>query len=140
MLNRGYWVTTLLSVVGLAIVTSVMMNTSGATGRRPADLDLLRRGRRRPGNERCLRLHHPVLHRRLFRPVREIAEASKTGPATNIISGTAVGFETTLVTAVTISIALFVSYWLGNQANLLSETGVNVGGIFGTPSRRWACS
>ena len=67
-----------------------------------------------------------------FRPVREIAEASKTGPATNIISGTAVGFETTLVTAVTIGIALFASYWLGNQANLLSDTGVNVGGIFGT--------
>jgi K(+)-stimulated pyrophosphate-energized sodium pump len=66
-----------------------------------------------------------------FRPVREIAEASKTGPATNIISGTAVGFETTAVTAITISIALVVSFWLGSQANLLAN-GVNVGGIFGT--------
>src|SRR4051812_3894348 len=32
MLNRGYWVTTLLSVVGLAIVTSTMMDTNGGTG------------------------------------------------------------------------------------------------------------
>ena len=67
-----------------------------------------------------------------FRPVREIAEASKTGPATNIIAGTAVGFETTAVTAITISIALFVSHWLGDQANLVSADGRNVGGIFGT--------
>jgi K(+)-stimulated pyrophosphate-energized sodium pump len=67
-----------------------------------------------------------------YRPVREIAEASKTGPATNIISGTAVGFETTAVTAITIGIALFASHWLGTQANLLNDQGVNVGGIFGT--------
>ena len=68
-----------------------------------------------------------------FRPVREIAEASKTGPATNIISGTAVGFETTAVTAITISIALFASYLLGEQA-LAGIEGVEagVGGIFGT--------
>src|SRR5688500_5087954 len=32
MLNRGYWVTTLLSVVGMAFVTFVMMNTNGGTG------------------------------------------------------------------------------------------------------------
>ena len=67
-----------------------------------------------------------------YRPVREIAEASRTGPATNIISGTAVGFETTAVTAITISIALIASHWLGSQANLLNAEGVNVGGIFGT--------
>src|SRR4249920_2351149 len=32
MLNRGYWVTTLLSVVGLLITTAIMMNTNGTTG------------------------------------------------------------------------------------------------------------
>jgi K(+)-stimulated pyrophosphate-energized sodium pump len=64
--------------------------------------------------------------------VREIAEASKTGPATNIISGVAVGFETTFLTAITIGIALFLSHWLGSQANLLNAQGQNVGGIFGT--------
>jgi K(+)-stimulated pyrophosphate-energized sodium pump len=67
-----------------------------------------------------------------FRPVREIAEASKTGPATNIISGTAVGFETTFATAVSIGIALFASHWLGEQAGLVNERGDNVGGVFGT--------
>src|SRR5258706_10556444 len=67
-----------------------------------------------------------------YRPVREIAEASKTGPATNIISGTAVGFETTFVTAITIGIALFASHWLGDKAGLVSSDGHNVGGIFGT--------
>ena len=44
----------------------------------------------------------------------------------------AVGFETTAVTGDHDRIALFVSYWLGSQANLLSSTGANVGGIFGT--------
>ena len=68
-----------------------------------------------------------------FRPVREIAEASKTGPATNIISGIAVGFETTFVTAITIGIALLASHWLGEQAGIVNDAdGVNVGGIFGT--------
>ena len=64
--------------------------------------------------------------------MREIAEASsQTGPATNIISGTAVGFETTFVTAITIGIALFASHWLGTQADL-ENAGRHVGGIFGT--------
>ena len=56
----------------------------------------------------------------------------RTGPATNIISGTAVGFETTFVTAITIGIALFASHWLGSEAGILTEDGRDVGGIFGT--------
>ncbi|TAM56869.1 MAG: sodium-translocating pyrophosphatase, partial [Chloroflexota bacterium] len=67
-----------------------------------------------------------------WRPVKEIAEASKTGPATNIIAGVAVGFETTAVTAIAIGVALVVSHWLGSNANLLNADGKNVGGIFGT--------
>ena len=134
MLNRGYWVTTLLSVVALAFVTNVMMNTLGSTGVGgfPTWVYFFAAGVVGLATSVAFVYITQFYTAGSFRPVREIAEASKTGPATNIISGTAVGFETTLVTAVTISIALFASYWLGNQANLLSETGVNVGGIFGT--------
>jgi K(+)-stimulated pyrophosphate-energized sodium pump len=135
MLNRGYWVTTLLSVVGLLIVTSVMMNTNGSTGDvldLPTWVYFFFAGVVGLATSVAFVYITQFYTAGSFRPVREIAEASKTGPATNIISGTAVGFETTLVTAVTISIALFVSYWLGNQAGLENEAGVNVGGIFGT--------
>src|SRR5213596_3741873 len=58
-----------------------------------------------------------------YRPVQEIARASKTGPATNIIAGTAVGFETTFVTAITIGIALWLSHFLGTQAHLTNADG-----------------
>jgi K(+)-stimulated pyrophosphate-energized sodium pump len=134
MLNRGYWVTTLLSVVALAFVTNVMMNTLGSTGAGgfPTWVYFFAAGVVGLATSVAFVYITQFYTAGSFRPVREIAEAPKTGPATNIISGTAVGFETTLVTAVTISIALFASFWLGDQANLLSETGVNVGGIFGT--------
>ncbi len=135
MLNRGYWVTTLLSVVGLAIVTSVMMKTNGGTGDAfglPTWVYFFAAGVVGLATSVAFVYITQFYTAGSFRPVREIAEASKTGPATNIISGTAVGFETTLVTAVTIGIALFASYWLGSEAGLKSATGVNVGGIFGT--------
>jgi len=61
-----------------------------------------------------------------FRPVKEIAEASKTGPATNIIAGLAVGFETTLATALIIGVALILAHWFGTQS------GVQGAGAFGT--------
>ena len=135
MLNRGYWVTTLLSVVGMAFVTAVMMNTNGGTGEvfgLPTWVYFFLAGVVGLATSVAFVYITQFYTAGSFRPVREIAEASKTGPATNIISGTAVGFETTLVTAVTISIALFASFWLGDQAGLIAEDGRNVGGIFGT--------
>jgi K(+)-stimulated pyrophosphate-energized sodium pump len=135
MLNRGYWVTTALSVVGMAFVTNVMMNTNGSTGEAfglPTWVYFFAAGVVGLATSVAFVYITQFYTAGSFRPVREIAEASKTGPATNIISGTAVGFETTLVTAVTISIALFASFWLGDQAGLISEDGRNVGGIFGT--------
>jgi K(+)-stimulated pyrophosphate-energized sodium pump len=66
-----------------------------------------------------------------WRPVKEIAEASKTGGATNIISGIAVGFETTGLPALTIGASLLSSYYLGKSVDFPNEIGVS-GGIFGT--------
>jgi K(+)-stimulated pyrophosphate-energized sodium pump len=70
-----------------------------------------------------------------WRPVQELARASRTGPATNIISGVAVGFESTGITAIIIAIALGLSYFFGTQASALTPAlaagNVNPG-LFGT--------
>src|SRR4030095_4849272 len=55
----------------------------------------------------------------------EIAEASQTGPATNIIAGVSIGFECTLAPVVAISAAILASYKIGAAA----RPG---GGLFGT--------
>lgn len=61
-----------------------------------------------------------------FRPVREIAEASQTGHATNIITGYAVGLESSGLTVLAICFALLTSYKLG------SLSGIPGGGLYGT--------
>ncbi|MCI0345839.1 MAG: sodium-translocating pyrophosphatase, partial [Chloroflexi bacterium] len=134
MLNRGYWVTTLLSVVGLLITTNVMMNTGADLPENgiPAWIWFFGAGVVGLATSVAFVYITQYYTSGSWRPVKEIAEASKTGPATNIISGTAVGFETTFVTAITIAIALFASHWLGSQAGLVNEAGHDVGGIFGT--------
>jgi K(+)-stimulated pyrophosphate-energized sodium pump len=133
ILNRGYWVTSLLSVVGLFVTTNVMMNTGGTVGGNgwPAWVWFFGAGLVGLATSVVFVYITQYYTAGGFRPVREIAEASKTGPATNIISGTAVGFETTFVTAVTIGLALLASHWLGQQAGLRVD-GRDVGGIFGT--------
>ena len=45
-----------------------------------------------------------------YRPVREIAKASETGPATNIITGISVGMETTAAPVIAIAVALLTAY------------------------------
>ncbi len=68
-----------------------------------------------------------------YRPVQSIAEASLTGPATNIISGLAVGMETPAMPVVAISAALLLSYYFGVQG-LAGVAGVSdyAKGIYGT--------
>jgi K(+)-stimulated pyrophosphate-energized sodium pump len=67
-----------------------------------------------------------------FRPVREIAEASKTGVATNIISGLAVGFENTASVVVVIAVALLASFGLGSTTAEQLGVEAHQAGIFGT--------
>jgi K(+)-stimulated pyrophosphate-energized sodium pump len=121
-LNRGYYVALLLSVVGLYIGVHFMLSK---------DLD---------GKEMWLFAAGLVgivasvivvfvtqyYTEFRFRPVKEIAEASKTGPATNIIAGLSVGFETTFATAIIIGVSLMLAYWFGTMS------GVAGAGAFGT--------
>jgi K(+)-stimulated pyrophosphate-energized sodium pump len=61
-----------------------------------------------------------------YRPVKSISDASVTGPATNIISGIAVGLECVAMPVVVIGVALITSYLLGEASGLRSA------GLFGT--------
>ena len=71
-------------------------------------------------------------------PVGRIAKASETGAATNIITGFAVGLETTMLPIVSLVIALIVSYFFGTQFaaswNLTHTAQIApfIGGIYGT--------
>src|SRR2546428_1026755 len=53
-----------------------------------------------------------------YRPVRDIAKSSETGPATNIISGFAVGLEATAIPAVVVSLAILFSFLLGESPGI----------------------
>lgn len=61
-----------------------------------------------------------------YRPVKSIAEASQTGPATNVIAGMAVGLECTAIPVLVISVAILSSYYLGIMS------GIPHAGLFGT--------
>src|SRR5216117_1737602 len=61
-----------------------------------------------------------------YRPVKSIARASVTGPATNIIAGFAVALECTALPTFTISAAIIASYKLG------ASSGLAHAGLFGT--------
>jgi K(+)-stimulated pyrophosphate-energized sodium pump len=66
-----------------------------------------------------------------YRPVRFIAESCTTGPATTIISGLAIGMECTGLVVVTITAAIFGSYWMGVQAALPGVSAL-ASGLYGT--------
>jgi K(+)-stimulated pyrophosphate-energized sodium pump len=71
-------------------------------------------------------------------PVGRIAKASQTGAATNIITGFAVGLETTALPIVSLVIALVTSYYFGTQfavswnASHVAQITPFIGGIYGT--------
>jgi K(+)-stimulated pyrophosphate-energized sodium pump len=122
-LNRGYYVTTLLALVGFAAAVYYMLQgrwwllASGAVGMVTSFL--------------FVRITEYYTETR-YRPVQSIANASLTGPATNIISGLAVGMETPAIPVVVISAALLLSYYFGVRG--LADTNISdyAKGIYGT--------
>ncbi|MDP2948769.1 MAG: sodium-translocating pyrophosphatase [Chloroflexota bacterium] len=122
-LNYGYYIVSILSVVGLFIATKVMLGDvwywffgCGLIGIATGIAFVYITQYYTSGS---------------WRPVKEIAKASRTGPATNIIIGTAVGFETTAATAITIGLALVISFVLGSHADIANVPGFS-SGVFGT--------
>jgi len=122
-LNYGYYVVSILSVVGLFIATKVMLGDAwywffgcGLIGIATGIAFVYITQYYTSGS---------------WRPVKEIAKASRTGPATNIIIGTAVGYETTAATAISIGLALVGSFVLGSHADIVGVPGFS-SGVFGT--------
>ncbi|MDO8687053.1 MAG: sodium/proton-translocating pyrophosphatase, partial [Dehalococcoidales bacterium] len=115
-LNRGYFVAIALSVVGLFITVYYMLG----------NLWLFAAGLVGIAASVVVVFVTQYYTESRYRPVKEIAEASKTGPATNMIAGLAVGFETTLSTALIIGASLLLAFWFGEQS------GVPGAGAFGT--------
>ncbi len=125
-LNRGYFITTLLCALFLFPITKLMLS----------GLD---------GSIKYINFYACGLIGLLlsfafvyitqyytsyrYKPVKQIAEASKTGPATNIIAGLAVGLESTFAPIIVISVAILGSYFLGQSAGL--PAGYD-GGLYGT--------
>ena len=123
-LNYGFYVVSALSVVGLFISTKVMLGDAwywfffcGLVGIATGIAFVYITQYYTAGS---------------WRPVQEIARASRTGPATNVIIGTAVGFETTARTAIAIGRALIGSFSLGSQADIDPAIPAFTTGIFGT--------
>ncbi|MCL2149077.1 MAG: sodium-translocating pyrophosphatase, partial [Methanomassiliicoccaceae archaeon] len=72
------------------------------------------------------------------KPVKSIAKASETGPATNVIYGISIGMESTVLPMVCIVIAIISTYVLGNFADPNGGSieslfaGVSTYGLYGT--------
>ena len=70
---------------------------------------------------------------RNYRPVKEIVKASITGPATNIITGLAVGLENTAAPVIIICGAIAASFYFGGLYGAgVPGVGVALGGVYGT--------
>jgi len=105
-LNRGYYVSAILGAIGFYFISSEMLGTwqffaCGVIGI-VLSIAIVYITQYYTAGE--------------YRPVREIAKASETGPATNIITGFSIGLETTAAPIIAIAVALLASYFLGQDA------------------------
>mmetsp|Transcript_8531 Transcript_8531/g.10529 ORF Transcript_8531/g.10529 Transcript_8531/m.10529 type:complete len:426 (+) Transcript_8531:919-2196(+) len=67
-----------------------------------------------------------------FGPVQSIASSSQMGHATNIITGLSVGLESTGLPVLVISVAIIVSFYLGEASGIQDAQGNLIGGLYGT--------
>jgi K(+)-stimulated pyrophosphate-energized sodium pump len=127
-LNRGYYVTSGLAIVGFFIATRWMLTVDITIHPEAASawFYFFLCGIIGIAMAQAFVYITQYYTEYKYRPVKSIAEASQTGPATNIITGIAVGLECTAIPVIVISIAIIASFYLGNAS------GVPHAGLFGT--------
>lgn len=124
-LNKGYYLTIALVIVGLIISTYVLLEPMidkwfyyvfcGILGI-SLGLAIV-----------FLTQYYTGDHK----PVKSIAESSETGPATNIITGISVGLESTVMPVVCIVIAIIGTFLLGYYASPIAGQEM-IFGLYGT--------
>ena len=124
-LNRGYYLTSLLAAVGFFFATRWLLGPLGGDQHPNAWLSYFFCGVIGIATSQAFVYITQYYTEYKYRPVQEIAEASVTGPATNIIAGIGVGLECVLLPVLVVSAAIIGSYYLGGAA-------IPGGGFFGT--------
>jgi K(+)-stimulated pyrophosphate-energized sodium pump len=127
-LNRGYYVTTLLTIVGFFIAARWLLAVDLAIHPEASSawFYFFLCGVIGIATSQAFVYITQYYTEYKYRPVKSIADASQTGPATNIITGIAVGLECTAIPVIVISMAIIGSFYLGNAS------GVPHAGLFGT--------
>ncbi|MBI4056678.1 MAG: sodium-translocating pyrophosphatase [Elusimicrobia bacterium] len=123
-LNRGYFITTILAMLGFyAAVYYLLQN----------NLWLFGAGLIGIATSYAFVYITQYYTEYRYRPVRWIAESSQTGPATTIISGLSVAMECTALPVLTIAAALLGAYECGVRALAMSPGITQMSaGLYGT--------
>jgi K(+)-stimulated pyrophosphate-energized sodium pump len=123
-LNRGYYITCILAAAGFFLATYLLLD---------GNLFLFLSGVIGIATSIAFVYITQYYTEYKYRPVQFIAEASQTGPATNIIAGLAVGLECTALPVLAISAALISSYYCGIYGlQEFTDISRNAAGLYGT--------
>jgi len=122
-LNRGYYLAVILAMLGFGLATRLLLYNEAVPN---AWLYFFACGIIGVVTSMAFVFITQYYTEYKYRPVKSIAEASQTGPATNIISGIAVGLESTALPVLVISAAILSAYYLGKNS------GFPNAGLFGT--------
>jgi K(+)-stimulated pyrophosphate-energized sodium pump len=125
-LNRGYNVTTFFAILGFAIAVKYLLG--GVPGSHP--MWFFYAGMIGMANSFLFVWITQYYTECRYRPVKTIAQASLTGAATNIITGLAIGMESTAMPVIAISASILGSFYCGLRA-LPMVSGTSAG-LFGT--------
>lgn len=133
-LNRGYYITSILAAIGLYVATYslLVINVDGVANHTPGNW-LFVAGMIGIVTSILFVFITQYYTEYRYRPVREIANAAQTGPATTIITGLSVAFECTAMPVIVISAAILGAYYCGLHAfAAFPDVSQASAGLYGT--------